>query len=284
LSFAGGGIAMPEMVLIVEDDRDWAEAVLGYEFEQMGYTIRVVSDLKSARQALATQSFSLVTVDMCLEEGRGIVESRLVLDYIRDHGGRLPCIIVSGSPFTPEKGFDLGREYPMIPNGGFIWKGNFDSKRLRDLVARLSRSKEDDKMPNSTNAMSPDHAEELKCLSQDLRTLSDLMADTKGEYEKGFIDLGRRNQLLRNYGKQRYEVMDKMEALMKGTGFERLHEALEKAESHEPEETIKSELKEEAKKQGWGDQILKKIEEHKGEIVSLVVSIAIELGKKAAGM
>ena len=80
---------------------------------------------------------------------------------------------------------------------------------------------------------------------------------------------------------RRYEIIDKMQILVQGTS-EQLNDALEKAKRQESEETIKAELEEEAKKQGWGDQILKKIEEHKGEIVSLIISIAVELGKRAA--
>jgi CheY-like chemotaxis protein len=112
-------------VLIVDDDVDWAETVLGYGFEEMGYTVRVVSDLRSARKELDTQAYSIVTVDMCLGKDRQIFEGELVLDYIRDHCRHIPCIIISGSLPAPDMIFEMSRRYPMVPDAGYIPKSKF---------------------------------------------------------------------------------------------------------------------------------------------------------------
>jgi DNA-binding NtrC family response regulator len=130
-------------VLIVDDDVDWAETVLGYGFEEMGYTVRIVSDLKSARKELDRQVYSIVTVDMCLGEDRQTFEGQLVLDYIRDHCGQIPCIIISGSLPSPDMIFKMSRQYPMVPDAGYILKSKFNYDMLRELVDRACRAKED---------------------------------------------------------------------------------------------------------------------------------------------
>jgi len=269
---------MSKSVLIVDDEEDWAETILRYEFEQMGYIVRAASDLKSARKELDKQVFSLVTIDMRLGKEKETFEGEFVLAYIRDNYEQIPCIIISGSPLSRERIFSMSRRYPMIPDAGYIEKTKFDRARLRELVDRMCRTQEDIRMSNNAEGSK----KKLEGLSQELRSLSDRMAETKEQYDKGLIDFGRYNQIQHNYGTKRYEILDKMQTLMQGTGFEHLSDALEKAESREPEETIKAGLKEEAEKQGWGDHILQRIEEHKGEIASLIVGIAIELGKRAA--
>jgi CheY-like chemotaxis protein len=267
-------------VLIVDDDEEFAKDVLGYKFKQMGYDVRIASDLKSARKELDEREFSIATVDMCL--GReGAIEGELVLDYIRDNYRQVPCIIISGSPIPPSRSFKMRSRYPMVPDTGYIEKNDFEYERLEELVNRLCPIEEGTMVSSNVEK----GVQELKKLSYDLRSLSDRMAETEKEYRKGALDIARYNQLLRDYGTERYEIIDKMQTLMQGRGLDQLHEALEKVKNHEPEEAIKTELKEEAKKQGWGDKVFEEIEKHKGEIVSLIVSIAMELGKRAvAGM
>jgi DNA-binding NtrC family response regulator len=130
-------------VLIVDDDVDWAETVLGYGFEEMGYTARIVSDLKAARKELDRQVYSIVTIDMCLGEDRQTFEGQLVLDYIRDHCGQIPCIIISGSLPSPDMIFKMSRRYPMVPDAGYILKSKFNYDMLRELVDRACRAREE---------------------------------------------------------------------------------------------------------------------------------------------
>jgi len=136
-------------VLIVDDDVDWAETVLGYGFEEMGYTVRVVSDLRSARKELDTQAYSIVTVDMRLGKDKQIFEGELVLDYIRDHCRHIPCIIISGSLPAPDMIFEMSRRYPMVPDAGYILKSKFNYDMLRELVDRVCQAGEDTRSPGN---------------------------------------------------------------------------------------------------------------------------------------
>jgi DNA-binding NtrC family response regulator len=124
-------------VLIVDDDVDWAETVLGYEFEEMGYSVRIVSNLRAARKELDTQAYSMVTVDMCLGNDEKTLDGERVLDHIRDHCSHISCIIVSGSLPESDMAFNLSRKYPMVPDGGYILKSKFNYDMLRELVDRV---------------------------------------------------------------------------------------------------------------------------------------------------
>jgi CheY-like chemotaxis protein len=130
-------------VLIVDDDEEWAADIIGFELQEMGYGVRIASDLRSARQALNEQVFALVTVDMCLEEGRDMFEGEFVLEHVKGKCPHIPCIVISGSPCPPEVIFGLSRQYPMIPDDGYLCKTQFNLRRFKDLVDRLLHIQQD---------------------------------------------------------------------------------------------------------------------------------------------
>ncbi len=131
-------------VLVVDDDEEFAETILGFELEEMGYAVQVASNLKSARRALKEHVFSLVTVDMCLEEDRETLEGEFVLEYIREKFRHIPCIVISGSPCPPELIFNMSRRYPMIPDDGYLNKSGFNLRRFKDLVHRILHTRTPD--------------------------------------------------------------------------------------------------------------------------------------------
>jgi len=131
-------------VLIVDDDEEFAETILGFELEEMGCAVQIASDLQSARKELKEHAFSLVTVDMCLEEeSEETLEGEFLLEYIRERFGHIPCLIISGSPCPPDLIFSMSRRYPMIPDGGYLNKRGFNLRRFKDLVARILSAQED---------------------------------------------------------------------------------------------------------------------------------------------
>lgn len=131
-------------ILVVDDDEEFAETILGFELEEMGYTVQVASNLKSARRALKEHVFSLVTVDMCLDEDRKTLEGESVLEYIREKFGHIPCIVISGSPRSPEEIFNMSRQYPMIVDYGYLNKNVFNLRRFKDLVHRILHTRTPD--------------------------------------------------------------------------------------------------------------------------------------------
>lgn len=130
-------------VLIVDDDVDWAETVLGYGFEAMGYVVRIVSDLRSAREELDKDAYSMVTVDTCLGKDKQAFDGELVLDHIRDHCRHIPCIIISGSLPAPDMILRMSRRYPMVPDAGYILKSKFSYDILCELVDQICRAGEE---------------------------------------------------------------------------------------------------------------------------------------------
>ena len=134
-------------VLIVDEDPEWAETVLGFELEEMGYTVRIAPDCKSARRELEDHNFSLVTVDMCLEEDRGTWEGSYVLEHVRERYRHIPCVVISGSSCPPGAIFDMSRRYPMIPDGGYLSKERFSLREFKDLVNRVLHARDDKSAP-----------------------------------------------------------------------------------------------------------------------------------------
>ena len=130
-------------VLIVDDDVDWAETVLGYGFEAMGYAVRIVSDLRSAREELDRDAYSIVTVDTCLGKDKQAFDGELVLDHIRDHCRHVPCIIISGSLPAPDRVLRMSRRYPMVPDAAYILKSKFSYDVLCELVDQICRAGEE---------------------------------------------------------------------------------------------------------------------------------------------
>jgi DNA-binding NtrC family response regulator len=139
--------------------------VLGYGFEEMGYTVRVVSDLRSARKELDTQAYSIVTVDMRLGTDKHIFEGKLVLDYIRDHCRHIPCIIISGSLPAPDMIFEMSRRYPMVPDGGYILKSKFNYDMLREFVEQVCQAGEDTRSSESVEEREGEAQVEMARLS-----------------------------------------------------------------------------------------------------------------------
>jgi DNA-binding NtrC family response regulator len=131
-------------VLVVEDDEEFAETILGFELEKMGYAVQVASNLESARRALKEHVFSLVTVDMCLDEDRETLEGESVLEYILAEFGHIPCIVISGSPLPREVTFNMSRQYPMIADYGYLDKKGFNLRRFKDLVHRILHTRTPD--------------------------------------------------------------------------------------------------------------------------------------------
>ena len=106
-SFRGGVVR----ILIAEDDVVLSEA-LRFALTQAGYVIDLVNNGAAADEALKTEGFALLLLDLGLPRLDGFE----VLKRLRRHNASLPVLILSGREQPEEKvtGLDLGADDYLV--------------------------------------------------------------------------------------------------------------------------------------------------------------------------
>lgn len=82
---------MEHSVLLLEDDREFAERIVARELARRGIGVRVVAKIREARSLLEQERFDLLIVDGLLPDGNG-------MDFIaelRSSGATVPIVFVS---------------------------------------------------------------------------------------------------------------------------------------------------------------------------------------------
>ncbi|RMF37770.1 MAG: response regulator [Chloroflexi bacterium] len=254
-------------ILIVEDDPKW-QTILQEILEDLGYQVSLAGTYEQARQALDdSPPFSLVILDLELDEDSPILEGQRLLNHIRHHGENTRCIIVSGRG-TIQVVRVAFKEFQIVD---FIEKDRFDIPSFEKVVtATLARS--------GREARREETVGQLSRLCAELRALDDVLSETRRQYERGLLDVGRYTQLQKDYRMQYYTLVDRLQALITDPILEGLDGILEQAQGGgEPLEVLKATLRERAAQRGWGSRIREQIDQHQGEIASLVATIALEL-------
>lgn len=122
-------------VLIIDDDPEdiWQDTI-AFAFQDRGYETVAVSDIKSAKAALKSREFDIVTIDMQLtedEEDQFLGER--ILDIIVRKYPNTACIVISGSVKDVQKYKNLQRNYGLT---AFIPKLHFGDAQNFDLAIR----------------------------------------------------------------------------------------------------------------------------------------------------
>lgn len=118
-------------ILLVEDDELLGDGVTA-GLKQYGYTVDWLKDGLSAEQALKTETFDAVILDIGLPKKTGLE----LLDYMRSHGNVTPVLILTARETVEDriKGLDTGADDYLVKP--------FDldelCARLRALQRRLS--------------------------------------------------------------------------------------------------------------------------------------------------
>ena len=84
-----------QAILIVEDDTEW-QGVLKEPLADEGYEVTVVAGYQDGRQALEARPFSLVILDLQLDETAPTLDGERLLAHISRLYPGTPCIVVSG--------------------------------------------------------------------------------------------------------------------------------------------------------------------------------------------
>lgn len=98
---------MTPRILLVEDEEHLAFA-LGYNLEEEGYEVEVVSTLAAARHAMAAGPVELVVLDVMLPDGDGMEFCR----SMRAAGDRTPVLMLTAKNTAPDviDGLDAGAD------------------------------------------------------------------------------------------------------------------------------------------------------------------------------
>lgn len=154
----------------------------------------------------------------------------------------------------------------------------FVNRAVEAAIQNLTNGKETIKMTNSTQIST------LNSLSAKATALANRLAEIDEQYKGGYIDIGRYTQLKTSVETDRLKLLLDIEDVISGTEMAIVEPAIAQAKSVKPGEDdkkVREELRKSVEKKSWGETFIQKIEEYKGEIVGLIVSIAIEVGKRS---
>ena len=116
-------------ILIVDDEKNW-RADLKYILEGEGYSVQVASSYSEAKQALASQTFRLLIVDIILRPMNPSDRSGLqLLREVRESFRNVGLIAISGYD-VPEVAEEFGPQ-------DFFDKRCLDTQKLRERVREL---------------------------------------------------------------------------------------------------------------------------------------------------
>lgn len=168
---------MTERVLIVDDDKQWSERILGRYIARAGYAITIVDNCDDAYEVLRDASFVFMTLDMNL--GYGSFEGRFILDHIKDEGIDISCIVITGL-LERHKAFEISREFSFVVD--LIDKENFEVSQLRDSLLQFKKG--DEAQENEANeGIDLKHIRRKMNESLGINDLEELCFDLRIEYE-----------------------------------------------------------------------------------------------------
>jgi len=146
-----------------------------------------------------------------------------------------------------------------------------DSLRLRELRAVRIVA------PNTQGGKMD--IEELTRLQARADALGSRLRELDDQHNAGMLQTPDWVRMKTTLDSERRLILSQIQEMLQGTEAGALNPAIGKAAQDAPENEVRSELKTVAERKGWGKTILDKIEDYRGEIVGLIVSIAIEVLK-----
>jgi len=110
----------------------------------------------------------------------------------------------------------------------------------------------------------------------------------ESKFEDSELDMDNYLRLRRRAIAQRERQLAALQRLLAESGASEMVPALDKLKTDKPDEAeVKHALEqaaEQAERKGWGQRLRERIAAHKGDIVELAVSIAVQVGKAAASL
>jgi len=265
-------------ILIVEDDVSWhsiiQDALRDFSFK---CEFSVAPDFDKACTLLDQESFDLVTMDMALskleEQSRIPSRGQFLIRRLNKNSPDTGIIVLSGSRGFQERPDQVATLVTECNIVAFLWKADPEvASKLREEVNSFFQFK-------GLNMV--DNYQRLLKLKSEAEALEDTILELKNQYEIGSMPDAQYMKLYRSFQTSRNELIDQIDMLLTGPDGKILSAALHRSKRNSSViEVAKTELTETANKQGWGQKVIEQINEHRGEIVSLVITIALELSKQ----
>lgn len=124
------------------------------------------------------------------------------------------------------------------------------------------------------------NTEELIELQAKAQELSLRLEEIDSEHEDGMLQTPDWTKMKTTLGTKRRVLLSEIQGVLRGTEAEDLVPIIDQVVEGVPEKQVKKELRTTVERKGWGKVVVDKISEHKGEIVSLITLVAIEVGKR----
>ncbi len=260
--------------LVVEDDETW-QAILRNALEIEGCRVQVAESYDEARAALESEiAFHLILIDRYLAGFTPVAEGEMLLQYLVRHCKGIPCIVITGEA-SIQSAVDAFKCFNVFD---YIEKSRFSVHTFGDTVRQaLSKAKkeEEETMVRSEK--------QLRDMQAQMWALEQTLGQLEEKWKSGDLESSQYFRLLESRNAERKSLITDIQMLLRDRGVEELDDALEKVKANRPEDEIKDDLKQVAKKEGWSDKIVEQINRHKGGIVSLIITIALESGKRMVG-
>jgi CheY-like chemotaxis protein len=258
-------------ILIVDDDPDWQD-ILNVLCVSIGHQPHVVAGFHEALTTLRQTSFDLAMIDLRIDGASDIEIGKALVLHIREHYTDLPVIVISA--FAPP-GYvrDALLEWGVRD---FVEKGSYDSKRVMDMIQRLL-SKE-----RGSSSMADSTLQRLLALQAETVALANRMDELDDQLDSGLIDIGRYVKLKAHLDTQRLQLVGQLQLALKGTSASALSQVLEYEKDGDLAQASAT-LERLAEERGWSNTVREQIEKHKGAMVGLIITIAIEIIRRGLG-
>lgn len=125
---------------------------------------------------------------------------------------------------------------------------------------------------------------ELIRLQSRAKALDNRLKEIDALYQAGEEDLGRAMRLKSTIESERVQILLALENVLEDAAPSMLTDAVQKAQDPNTEEQAKASLEQLAQERGWSERVIDKIKNHKGDIIDLIVSVAVRVAKEMAGM
>jgi hypothetical protein len=112
--------------------------------------------------------------------------------------------------------------------------------------------------------------------------LQETVVGLDARYERGLVSEGQYALLSTDLRSKRIEILIRLKEILGGRddGFDSV---MDSAITGEKDEVLRERLAEVATEKGWGERIIKQINEHRGTVVSWLVDVGLALAKGSAG-
>jgi|Deesub1362A_J573_1020465.scaffolds.fasta_scaffold01835_5 hypothetical protein len=112
------------------------------------------------------------------------------------------------------------------------------------------------------------------------KALSNRLKELDYLYKSGQEDVGRITRLKTTLEAERIEILEELREIMGEHLPSQMIDAIQKAQILGNEKQVKECLKRFAQERGWGKKIIEQVKMHKGDIIDLLISIAIKYVKE----